>query len=65
MRATAKPQVVVPFLCLDHVQLAIPPESEASARDFYVDALGFEEISKPPVLAPFGNRIELIEDVAR
>lgn len=38
-----------------HVQLAIPPGSEESCRDFYVDVLGMTEIQKPPVLAARGG----------
>jgi ribosomal protein S18 acetylase RimI-like enzyme/catechol 2,3-dioxygenase-like lactoylglutathione lyase family enzyme len=40
---------------LDHVQLAIPPGGENQARHFYIDALGFEEVAKPPELAPRGG----------
>ena len=32
---------------IDHIQLAIPKESEAMARKFYTGVLGLEEIEKP------------------
>ena len=40
---------------LDHVQLAIPPGSEAQCRAFYVGALGWTEVPKPAVLAARGG----------
>lgn len=43
------------FSRLDHVQLAIPPDSESIARKFYVDALGFDEVPKPAELARRGG----------
>jgi catechol 2,3-dioxygenase-like lactoylglutathione lyase family enzyme len=43
------------FLAVDHVQLAMPAGQEAVARDFYVNALGFRELPKPPVLAARGG----------
>jgi 4-hydroxyphenylpyruvate dioxygenase-like putative hemolysin len=55
-----------PFTNIDHVQLAMPPGEEETARRFYHDLLGMVEIPKPAGLAgchisdPFGNRIELI-----
>jgi catechol 2,3-dioxygenase-like lactoylglutathione lyase family enzyme len=55
MRATAKSRGVVPFLRIDHVQVAIPAESEATARAFYVDLFEFEERPKPPHLAGRGG----------
>jgi catechol 2,3-dioxygenase-like lactoylglutathione lyase family enzyme len=42
-------------LGLHHVQLAIPPGSEAECREFYVDVLGMTEIQKPPELAARGG----------
>jgi catechol 2,3-dioxygenase-like lactoylglutathione lyase family enzyme len=45
----------MPFVRLEHVQLAIPSGGEGVARDFYVDILGFEEIPKPPELAKRGG----------
>lgn len=47
--------VSAPFVCLDHVQLAIPVGGEADARRFYCDLLGMEEIPKPPALAARGG----------
>jgi catechol 2,3-dioxygenase-like lactoylglutathione lyase family enzyme len=41
---------------LDHVQLAIPPDSEDRCDAFYVDLLGFATLEKPPVLAARGGR---------
>lgn len=43
------------FVCLDHVQLAIPVGGEADARRFYCDLLGMEEIPKPPRLVARGG----------
>ncbi len=40
---------------LDHVQLAIPPGSEARCRDFYLGILGMTELEKPAVLAARGG----------
>lgn len=40
---------------IDHVQLAMPPGEEMSARAFYSDALGLVEIPKPPNLAIKGG----------
>lgn len=40
---------------IDHVQLAIPVGAEDEARRFYVDALGFSEVVKPPALAARGG----------
>jgi catechol 2,3-dioxygenase-like lactoylglutathione lyase family enzyme len=36
---------------LDHVQLAMPPEGESMARQFYSDILGMAEVAKPASLA--------------
>ncbi|MBV9700068.1 MAG: glyoxalase, partial [Candidatus Eremiobacteraeota bacterium] len=43
------------FTKLDHVALAIPPEREDAAREFYAGVLGFEEVAKPPELAARGG----------
>ena len=40
---------------IDHVQLAMPAGGEDRARAFYVDALGLDEIAKPPELAKRGG----------
>jgi len=32
---------------IDHVQLAMPPGAEETARRFYVELLGFREVPKP------------------
>jgi len=47
--------VTVPFTAIDHVQLAMPPGGEESARRFYSDLLGMLEIPKPPELAKRGG----------
>lgn len=38
-----------------HVQLACPAGTENALRAFYVGALGFEEVPKPPALAARGG----------
>ena len=43
------------LVAVDHVQLAMPPGGEASARGFYQAILGLEERPKPPVLAARGG----------
>ncbi|MBX9644161.1 MAG: VOC family protein [Novosphingobium sp.] len=40
---------------IEHVQLAMPPGEEASAREFYSDLLGLPEVPKPPKLAARGG----------
>ena len=40
---------------IHHVQLACPPGSEDTVRDFYGRVLGFQEMAKPPVLAVRGG----------
>ncbi|MFY9717409.1 MAG: VOC family protein [Thermoplasmata archaeon] len=40
---------------LQHVQIAAPAGSEASARAFFVDLLGMVEVPKPPHLARRGG----------
>jgi catechol 2,3-dioxygenase-like lactoylglutathione lyase family enzyme len=44
-----------PSFRLQHVQIAAPPGSEASARAFFVDILGMIEVPKPPNLARRGG----------
>jgi catechol 2,3-dioxygenase-like lactoylglutathione lyase family enzyme len=43
------------ILSIDHVQIAMPAGEEDKARAFYVDVLGFAEISKPAELARRGG----------
>jgi len=43
------------LLSIDHVQMAIPAGGEDSARSFYLDVLGFNEIPKPAELAKRGG----------
>jgi catechol 2,3-dioxygenase-like lactoylglutathione lyase family enzyme len=40
---------------LHHVQITIPNDSEAVARAFYLDLLGFTEIPKPEMLKARGG----------
>ncbi len=40
---------------IDHVQLAIPPNGEAQARDFYGSLLGLREVPKPEPLTQRGG----------
>src|SRR4026209_3023418 len=43
------------ILSIDHVQIARPSGEEDTARLFYIEHLGFVEISKPPELAKRGG----------
>jgi catechol 2,3-dioxygenase-like lactoylglutathione lyase family enzyme len=45
----------VSVTALDHVQVAAPRGCEDDARRFYGDALGLEEIEKPPALRARGG----------
>jgi catechol 2,3-dioxygenase-like lactoylglutathione lyase family enzyme len=45
----------VTILGLDHVQLAAPPGCETTARSFYADVLGLDEIPKPAALRARGG----------
>ncbi|WP_107705668.1 VOC family protein [Nocardioides allogilvus] len=45
----------MPIIGLDHVQVALPPDSEQVARRFYGDVLGMIEIPKPAALAARGG----------
>lgn len=45
----------MPVERLDHVQLAMPAGRESEARAFYRDALGIDEVIKPPHLASRGG----------
>ena len=47
--------MIPPFLAIDHVQLAMPPGEEESARRFYGDVLGMTEVAKHPELAKRGG----------
>lgn len=40
---------------IDHVQLAMPKGEEPAAAAFYRDALGLDEIEKPPLLKTNGG----------
>jgi catechol 2,3-dioxygenase-like lactoylglutathione lyase family enzyme len=40
---------------IHHVQVAIPEGGESLARTFWVDALGFREVPKPPAMAARGG----------
>lgn len=43
------------ILCIDHVQLAMPPGEERKAREYYQNLLGIPEIPKPVELAAKGG----------
>jgi catechol 2,3-dioxygenase-like lactoylglutathione lyase family enzyme len=45
----------VEMLGIDHVQVAAPPGSEATARRFFGDLLGLPELSKPAALRSRGG----------
>lgn len=45
----------VDFTGIHHVQLAIPPDSEAEGRRFYGELVGMAELMKPPGLAARGG----------
>ena len=45
----------IPFLAIDHVQLAMPPGGEPAGREFYAGILGMTEIAKPEALAGRGG----------
>jgi catechol 2,3-dioxygenase-like lactoylglutathione lyase family enzyme len=45
----------MPIIALEHVQLAMPAGEEASARRFYGEVLGLEEIPKPASLVGRGG----------
>ena len=47
--------MTVPFIAIDHVQLAMPRGEEEDARRFYCDLLGMMEVPKPPELAKRGG----------
>lgn len=50
------PMIVQPMITgYDHVQVAIPAGSEASAREFYAGLLGMTELPKPAALAARGG----------
>ena len=51
MKSSQKPE----FVCIDHVQLAMPAGQEAVARAFFCDVLGMSEIPKPTELAKRGG----------
>jgi len=44
-----------PFTAIDHVQLAMPAGAEETARSFYRDLLGMNEVPKPAELAKRGG----------
>jgi catechol 2,3-dioxygenase-like lactoylglutathione lyase family enzyme len=43
------------ILSIYHVQIAMPAGEEEKARAFYIDLIGFTEITKPPELAKRGG----------
>lgn len=46
---------MIPFIAIDHVQLAMPRGREDDARAFYCAILGMDELPKPPELAKRGG----------
>jgi len=48
---------------IDHVQLAIPKESESIARKFYTGVLGLTEIEKPESLKDSGGVWYIASDI--
>jgi 8-oxo-dGTP pyrophosphatase MutT (NUDIX family) len=42
-------------IVLDHIQLAIPPNTEDQARAFWINIIGLVEVEKPPVLKVRGG----------
>ncbi len=55
LEAVCHEHTMQPEFVLDHVQLAMPAGEEQSARRFYADVLGFEEVEKLPELAQRGG----------
>ena len=53
----------IKFSRLDHVQVCIPRDAEARAREFYGGLLGLEEIEKPEVLKGNGGMWYGVADV--
>jgi catechol 2,3-dioxygenase-like lactoylglutathione lyase family enzyme len=49
------PEVPVRIVGIDHIQLAMPPGGEATARQFYAGLLGVPEVPKPAELAQRGG----------
>ncbi|MGD0674792.1 MAG: VOC family protein [Polyangiaceae bacterium] len=47
--------ISVPFVGIDHVQLAAPPGCETAARRFFGELLGMPELTKPAALAVRGG----------
>ncbi|KZZ85276.1 MULTISPECIES: VOC family protein [Bacillaceae] len=43
------------FIRIDHVQICVPYDSEEKAREFYLETLGFNEMSKPESLSKNGG----------
>jgi catechol 2,3-dioxygenase-like lactoylglutathione lyase family enzyme len=48
---------------LDHVQVCIPKDTEARAREFYGGLLGLEEVEKPEALKQNGGMWYNVADV--
>jgi len=53
----------IKFGRLDHVQVCIPRDAEARAREFYGGLLGLEEIEKPAALKKNGGLWYAVADV--
>ncbi|HWX56386.1 MAG TPA: glyoxalase [Verrucomicrobiae bacterium] len=52
---TKEPGSKVPFVAIDHFQLAMPAGAESKAREFFCNLPGMTEIAKPPALAKRGG----------
>ena len=55
MRAHACEYGAVRLLAIDHVQLAAPPGCESTARAFFGELLGLDEVEKPEALRARGG----------
>ena len=53
----------ITFKRLDHVQVCIPRDADAQAREFYGGLLGLEEIEKPAALKENGGMWYSVADV--
>ena len=54
-RCCVPTQLIMKILSIDHVQIAMPFGEEDKARRFYINILGFTEITKPAELAKRGG----------
>lgn len=47
--------MAITFNRLNHIQICVPKDKEAQARQFYIDILGLKEIEKPEYLIKNGG----------